>query len=225
MWNAAAITPWPSLKAQNLYVWGRGDVHQLGLPYRQLCKDEHGHVALRPIKLDLGKRIKGGACGEAHTLVLDEDGAIFAFGWGEDGQLGVDPNEFERNSFKGITQIDFTFGSPVIKVAAGHIFSVCLTEKGDIFVWGNGEKGQFAREIEGEHLFMPQKMGVEKAVDVVCGESSVVCVLENGTVYGWGLGKAGYFSSQSQNFITGSELVCFSTKLLGEADIIHHYML
>lgn len=102
---------------------------------------------------------------------------------------------------------------------------MCLTEKGEVFVWGNGEKGQFAREIDSEHIFRPQKMTVEKAVDVVCGESSVVCLLSNGTVYGWGLGRAGYFSSQSQNFTTGSELVCFSTKILGEADVIHHYML
>ena len=209
-----------------VFMWGRGDVHQLGLPYRQLCKDEHGHVALRPTKLDfLKKKIKGGACGEAHTLILDEDGAIFAFGWGEDGQLGISANNFEEGKSKGITQINFSFGSNVIKVAAGHTFSVCLTEFGEIFVWGNGEKGQFAREIESEFLFIPQKIEIGKVIDVVCGESSVICATENGYVYGWGLGKAGYFSIQSQNFSVGSELVCFSPKLLGEADIIHHYLL
>lgn len=208
-----------------IYTWGRGDVHQLGLPYRQLCKDEHGHVALRPIKLALDKKVKGGACGEAHTLILNEDGTLLACGWGEDGQLGINPNEFDRNNFKGISQINFCFNSPVLKVSAGHIFSACLTEKGEIFIWGNGEKGQFAREIDSEFIFTPQKIEIEKIVDIVCGESNVLCVGESGAVYGWGLGKAGYFSSQSQNFTAGSELVCYSAKLLGEADVIHHYLL
>jgi alpha-tubulin suppressor-like RCC1 family protein len=213
------------IETPDLYMWGRGDVNQLGVPHRQLCKDEHGYVALKPIKLQyFSKKIKGGACGEAHTLVIDDTGSVYSFGWGEDGQLGIGP-EGETLKFKDISKIDFDFGSFVIKVAAGHIFSACLTEKGEVFIWGNGEKGQFGKEIDKEFLNIPQKIDLDKVIDIVCGESSTICVTENGSVYGWGLGKAGYFSSQNQSFAIGSELVCFSPKLLGEADIIHHYML
>lgn len=213
--------------ASEIYMWGRGDVHQLGIPHRQLCKDEHGYVALKPLKLDcFTKKIKGGACGEAHTLVLDEEGSIYAFGWGEDGQLGVIPAEVEGIKYKGITQVDFSFKSAVVKVAAGHIFSACLTDQGEVYVWGNGDKGQFGKEIDNDFICNPQKIDIEgNVLDIVCGESRVICVTDQGVVYGWGLGRAGYFSSQSQNFATGSELVCYSPKILGEADIIHHLMI
>ena len=211
-------------ESSELYMWGRGDVNQLGLSHRQLSKDEYGCVALQPVKLDyFTKKIKGGACGEAHTLIVDEDGNVFSFGWGEDGQLGISNTEGAK--YNGITKIEFFFESSVIKVAAGQIFSACLTEKGDIFVWGNGEKGQFGRAIETEFISTPQKIGISNVIDIVCGESCVICVTEAGCVYGWGLGKAGYFSSQIQNFMFGSDLICFTPKLLGEADIIHHYML
>jgi hypothetical protein len=202
------------------FVWGRADVNQLGLSHRLLCKDEHGYVALRPMRLEaFGNRVRGAACGEAHTLVLEDEGMVYAFGWGEDGQLGP-----IVESEKGVGCILFQFEGKPIKVAAGLIFSACLTDNGNVYVWGNGMKGQFGREIEKEFLSVPQKMDVEGIIDVVCGESCVICVSEKGVVYGWGLGKAGFFSSQTQNFATGCELVCYAPKILGETDIIHHIM-
>lgn len=209
-----------------MYLWGRGDVNQLGIPFKQLYHDEHGYVALNPLKLEsIPKKIKGGACGEAHTLVLDEEGSIYTFGWGEDGQLGIIPTESEGIKYNGVTQINFLFPSSIIKVAAGLIFSVCLTENGEVYVWGSGDKGQFGREIDDEFISSPQKMDLEKVVDVVCGESRVICVTENGDVYAWGLGRAGHFSPAIHQFPTGSDLVCNSIKQLGETDIVHHILI
>jgi len=51
----------------------------------KLCKDEIGHVALRPVLVKGITNAKSVACGEAHTLVLDGNGEVWGFGWGEDG--------------------------------------------------------------------------------------------------------------------------------------------
>lgn len=208
-----------------VYMWGRGDVNQLGIPLTLLHQDTQGFVALKPIKLEsIKKKIKGGACGEAHTLILDEEGSLYTFGWGEDGQLGVTPTETQGIKYNGVTQINFSFQSSIVKVAAGLIFSVCLTENGDVFIWGSGDKGQFGREIETEYITEPQKIDISKVVDVICGESRVICLTESGNVYAWGLGKAGHFSPPIPQFPAGSELLCHSIKQLWEADIVHHIL-
>ena len=208
------------------FVWGRGDVNQLGLSHKDLTRDDYGLVALRPKKLEwLSHKIKGAACGEAHTLVLDDKGSIISFGWGDDGQLGTMNNEESGLDEYRICYLDFDFGTSVVKVVAGSIFSACLNECGEVFVWGSADKGQFGREVDAEFICGPVKIEVCGIVDLVCGESRVLCLAENGDVFGWGLGKAGHFSHDFSLFTPGSELVCNSVKLLGEADVVHHVII
>ena len=138
--------------------------------------------------------------------------------------MGVIPTETQGIKYNGVTQVRFSFGSNVVKVAAGLIFSVCLTDNGEVYIWGSGDKGQFGREIETEFLTVPQKMDISKVVDVVCGESRVICLTESGQVYAWGLGKAGHFFPPILQFPAGSDLVCHSIKHLREADVVHHIL-
>ncbi len=77
----------------SLYMWGRGDVGQLGFENsRVIQKDEMGYVLTYPKKSSI-KHVKQISLGEAHTLVLDLDNTLYAFGWGELGQLGVESTE------------------------------------------------------------------------------------------------------------------------------------
>lgn len=208
------------------FVWGRGDVNQLGLSHKDLTRDDYGLVALKPKRLEwLSHKVRGAACGEAHTLVLDDKGNVISFGWGDDGQLGTVNNEESGLDEYRICYLDFDFGSNVVKVVAGAIFSACLNEAGEVFVWGSADKGQFGREVESEFIGRPVKIEVCGIVDLVCGESRVLCLAENGDVFGWGLGKAGHFSHDFNLFSPGSELVCYSVKLLGEADVVHHVII
>ena len=71
-------------------MWGRADVGQLGLPSNILDKDTMGKVATVPIHVSYFQskqqtKVQQIALGEAHTLVLDEKGQVYAFGWSEFG--------------------------------------------------------------------------------------------------------------------------------------------
>jgi alpha-tubulin suppressor-like RCC1 family protein len=48
-----------------------------------------GSVSLVPMQVDyfqkINSKVVSVALGEAHTLVLDKDGNVFSFGWGELG--------------------------------------------------------------------------------------------------------------------------------------------
>ena len=62
-----------------MYTWGRADVGQLGLPKTILVEDKMGKASTVPLHVAYFQniedtRVKQIALGEAHTLVLDENG-------------------------------------------------------------------------------------------------------------------------------------------------------
>lgn len=209
-----------------LWTWGRADVHQLGLPAKRLLKDDMGYVALVPTRVDefvkRGKAIRGVACGEAHTLALDSDGRLYSFGWAEDGQLGLPLDRLKdgQMSFE-IGEIPALRKQRVVKVAAGALFSACLTEEGRMYIWGNGEQGQLGlgSTIKKADLPTLQQALKEEVLDLICGENSVICITKSGKAHGWGQGVAGHFSEST--FEPGTDLVSYVPKLLASVDIAH----
>lgn len=221
-----------------LYVWGRGDVHQLGVPMRHLCKDELGYVALRPMLVEgihrTGRKLKGVACGEAHTLALDSEGTVYAFGWAEDGQLGLSGSDLKNSVMTAsVRNVRALARQRVIKVSAGSIFSACLNDAGQVYVWGNGEQGQLGlgnRVKFAEFPTLVESLALEFVIDIVCGESHVICLTQSGNLFGWGQGVAGVFDSKStsaftETFPTGSDLICYVPRRLAEVDIAHRFVI
>lgn len=219
-YHNAAVT-----ESGDLWVWGRGDVHQLGVSFDLLTKDDIGHVAYRPIKTEL-KNVKSVACGEAHTVVLNSEGTVYAFGWAEDGQLGLYPEQLYENQMS-FEIAPLRIPEKVAKVSAGGLFSVALTEGGQLYVWGNCEQGQLGIGNRDKILRLPthlSSLSNEIIMDVVCGETHVICITTTGRLYGWGQGLAGRFKNR-QDFSTGSDIVCFVPRLLKEVDIVHRFVL
>lgn len=209
-----------------VWAWGRGDVNQLGIPQSKMTKDEIGYVALSPKKLkDLSKSgicIKSVACGEAHTLLLDSNGKIYAFGWGEDGQLG-----FEDLPSQGQLKVIESMPYKAVKIAAGSVFSACLTDMGQVFVWGNGECGQLGLGnsfVLAQFPTLVSGLRHEFIVDIVCGESSVLCISQTGSVYGWGKGITGNFID-TEGFSKGSDIICYVPRLIPHTQIVQKYLL
>lgn len=75
-------------------------------------------------------------CGMAHTLILKEDGTVWAWGSNTYGQLG---NGTYTNStypvrVKGLTNI--------VSIEAGGYHNSAVKNDGTIYVWGRGDRGQ-----------------------------------------------------------------------------------
>ena len=199
-----------------LWVWGRGDVNQLGISDHKLIKDDIGFCALKPMKVKWLSHVVSVACGEAHTLVLTADGKVNAFGWNEDGQLGIDSivNDTEVNLPKNCH-----------KVAAGALFSACLLETGEVMVWGSGEQGQLGLGNEQTTAKIPTKVeGIEDIIDIVCGEISVLALSRDGKIYAWGQGIVSNFTD-TKLFPPGSDIICYLPHLLSEVDIVHKVLM
>ncbi|XP_073144500.1 ultraviolet-B receptor UVR8 [Henckelia pumila] len=143
-YHTAAIT-----EKGEVYTWGLGSMGQLGH-----CSLQSGDKELLPrrvVSLD-GVFIKNVSCGGVHTCALTETGALYAWGGGVAGQLGLGPltslfscslNESET-MLRNIPAM--VIPTNVQLVACGHSHTLICTKDGRIHGWGYNSYGQAANE-------------------------------------------------------------------------------
>ncbi|XP_069899398.1 RCC1 domain-containing protein 1 isoform X1 [Dipodomys merriami] len=78
--------------------------------------------------------------GAEHALLLGADGQVFSWGGGRHGQLGHGTLEAEPQP----RRLEALHGLTMVEAAAGGWHSVCLSETGDVYIWGWNESGQLA---------------------------------------------------------------------------------
>ncbi|XP_039335952.2 RCC1 domain-containing protein 1 isoform X1 [Saimiri boliviensis] len=92
----------------------------------------------RPLAPEL--RVRRLELGAEHALLLDMAGQVFSWGGGRHGQLGHGTLEAELEP----RPLEALQGLAMAEVAAGGWHSVCVSESGDIYIWGWNESGQLA---------------------------------------------------------------------------------
>lgn len=213
-----------------LYSWGRAEGGQLGLTETEV----NSHIeknslddtcVCEPLMVGFlanGDGSNGGgpseqvrlqqvAGGDVHSLALDVSGQVWAWGWGEFGQLGLG---FSAASFEvghgGMASKRLTpeaipascFGTPcaVSAIACGGAFSAAIVDSGNnvggrLYLWGANEVGQCGLSAK-----QPAEVEVPSEVpalrhaqirSVACGASHVVAIDVNGQAYSWGSSQFG----------------------------------
>ncbi|CAM9001015.1 unnamed protein product [Rhodiola kirilowii] len=132
-----------------VYTWGLGSMGQLGH-----CSLQYGDKELLPrrvVSLD-GIFVKEIACGGVHTCAVTEKGALYAWGGGQAGQLGLGP----QNCFFSCDPTSseaYLRNIPVLvipngvrHVACGHCHTLIATKDGRIQGWGYNSYGQAAND-------------------------------------------------------------------------------
>ena len=137
-------------------------------------------TGLKPISVSAG--------GAKHTLVLMNDGTVWACGVGTNGQLG-NGNTTSTTSLTKITNIPGT--SPVIQVAAGgsYPYTMVLCSNGQIYLCGdirgfpiNGSLSAVATNSSFITMTMPTGNGI--ATKFSSSNSHMVILMSNGTIWG-----------------------------------------
>ena len=134
-----------------LYTWGNGSYGQLGHG-----DDEHqcAPKQVAPEQFE-NSAVVMAACGVKHTLVVTEDGALWACGCGEYGKLGLN-DETDRHSFE-LVGAGGVGGMRVVVAAAGDQHSAAVTEDGALWTWGFNFYGQLGGREESNSL-QPKKV-------------------------------------------------------------------
>ncbi|XP_029951980.1 RCC1 domain-containing protein 1 [Salarias fasciatus] len=83
-------------------------------------------------------KAKSLALGAEHALLLSASGAVYTWGLGSHGQLGHGSLLSEEEP----RAVEALWGMPMSSVASGGWHSVCISNGGDLYVWGWNESGQ-----------------------------------------------------------------------------------
>ncbi|XP_012586719.1 PREDICTED: X-linked retinitis pigmentosa GTPase regulator-like [Condylura cristata] len=134
-------------KEGELYTFGEPDCGKLGLPNQLLLN----HRTPQQVS-GICEPVIQVACGGAHTVVLTEK-AVYTFGLGQFGQLGLGPFLFETLEPKVVDQIEH---QKVSYICCGENHTALITDVGRLYTFGNGRHGKLGRGLENfNNQFIP----------------------------------------------------------------------
>jgi len=157
--------------------------------------------------------VKAIAAGGKHTLAIDADDTVLAWGSNLTGQLG--DRTLVSKSFP--VQVDLDEGITITAVAAGGDFSLALASDGTVWAWGNNSKGQLGNNsfvassfpvqvlmLDGSTTTAPDDtIAITGIVAIAAGGSHALALKDDGTIYAWGYNE---FGQLGDGTITSSKL-------------------
>ena len=95
--------------------------------------------------------------GNFHSLALTADGAVWSWGYGEDGTLGHGDEQNEQMQLLP-KKVEAFADQRVVTVSAGALYSTALTADGAVFTWGKGERGCLGHGEDLSNQLLPKKI-------------------------------------------------------------------
>lgn len=153
-----------------VYGWGDGDYGKLGMGG---CGGTPTPVRLAHLK-NAGVHAVKVYCGHQFSVVLSKDGRVFTFGRGDNGRTGLG----EESPLRTPTLVPGLTGYDIRYVAVGSCHVVCITNGGEVLVWGNDARGQLGGGGgSGGTVCTPSEVSVMRQVSVAgvaCGPNQTI---------------------------------------------------
>ena len=130
--------------------------------------------------------------GKNHTVGLTRSGRVYTWGQNDFGQLGLG----HHDDVEVPSRIGGSLNGKKIRSAdCGDFHTIVLTEDGDLYSFGSGERGQHGQPGR-KHQLAPKLVGPfvqasVKVLSVSCGSNFTVCSTSRGEVWTWGNGSSG----------------------------------
>ncbi|MBA0875973.1 hypothetical protein Goshw_007989 [Gossypium schwendimanii] len=161
--------------------WGRNQNGQLGLG-----TTEDSPVPQK-IKAFQGISIKMVAAGAEHTAAISKEGALYGWGWGRYGNLGLG----DRNDRLVPEKVSTLNEEKMNMVACGWRHTISVSVIGGLYTYGWSKYGQLGHGDFEDHL-VPYK--VEALADssikqISGGWRHTMALTSDGQLYGWGWNK------------------------------------
>ena len=139
----------------SLFVNDNGDVWSCGYEYsKYLGLGFDRNESVFPTRISYftknNIKIKHVNCGSSHSLALDVNGNVYGFGDNRYGQCGNGTIKSRDSWILTPRLIESLKKHNVVKIAAGYYHSLCVTDKGDYFMFGNNNYNECVAP-KGEH--------------------------------------------------------------------------
>ena len=130
------------------------------------------------------------------VLAITEGGKLYGWGDNSNGQLAkeIDKETDENNYYGTPFCIDLPQDCKPISVNAGANHSLLLSEAGNVYAWGQNNRGQLGLSLEIKRTvrvttptMIPQScFGGEKIIQIATTEATSFAVTQSGKLYSWG---------------------------------------
>jgi alpha-tubulin suppressor-like RCC1 family protein len=176
-----------------VYTWGNGINGNLG---------NRKNISLVPSPVDTsgvlrGKNITSITSGSEYTVVLSDTGQLYAWGAGNEGQLG---NGYQYGRLTPV-QVNMTGfqNEIVVMVSAGWSHTIALTSSGRVYTWGRGADGQLGVGCCG-NVLSPIAVNLQiPIVSIGTGFYHTFAIANNGVIFAWGDNRSGQLGDGTTN--------------------------
>lgn len=151
-------------------------------------------------EVELVQVVSGGSSsGNPHSLALDSEGRVWAWGYNNRGQLGWpscsagDPEPCINRSDEPILVSPSHFSAPLVQIAGSDALSFALDSNGQVWSWGTNSQGAlgntFLNPIESRSIPQiiqfggPQQLRITA---IAAGSAFGIALDENGQIWSWG---------------------------------------
>ena len=153
------------------------------LMQRKRTGQPHGSV------IQSGDKVGMVAAGISHGACTAQDGAVWTWGYGRNGQLGNSSYDTRLRPFRLGTH-NFGF-SPAVMVACGRTFTMVLTATGHVWTCGNGNGGELGNNhVDCKNvltLLNPHTLFHDASIEMIAAGSAHAMALDTtGNLWTWG---------------------------------------
>ncbi len=171
--------------------WGANSSGQLGNGTFSFPPDGAPHIAWA-ITFPEAVKIVAIACGGQHSLALDNNGSVWAWGLNDHGQLGI--SSFEGQINKPAKLIHFPSNTRIVAIAGGSLHSLAIDSAGKVWAWGANVVGQLGNltNIDSHGPSQVQfPAGTPRALAIAAGGAHSHAVDADHNLWAWGLNSNG----------------------------------
>lgn len=174
------------------YIWGRSNKGQTGLGAITTLADNPDTHPDSPVLLGTSTPFVSLAFNQNASIALDSSGAVWAWGDGDDGQLGLGTagsgmlDEEDR-----LVPTQITGLSGMVAVVRGYDHSMALSNSGAVWAWGDNSVGQIGDGTEEDRDIPVMISGLSDIVMISAGSKSSYALDSQGNLWAWGRNSYG----------------------------------
>lgn len=136
--------------------------------------------------------IKDISAGGFHSLALDGQGQVWAWGNNREGQLGIGRMN-AVSSMDAAVPVVFPHKEKIVEISAGAAFSLALDEQGHVWAWGDNEESQLGigHDNIGKSQYVPIQVTTGNGLlysiqSISAGPYHSLALGKDGVIWGWG---------------------------------------